>query len=64
MTNVTRIEELMREKNINQVQLSEIAGVSQCFISNMLKGYKSPSVLVLKRIADFFSVTIDELVIV
>ena len=57
-----RIKELMKEKNVNQTQLAEIAGVSQCFISNMLKGFKTPSVAVLKRIADHFEVAVDELI--
>ena len=57
-----RIIELMKENGVSQVKLAEISGVSQAFISNMLKGYKMPSVIVLKRIADYFNVTVDELI--
>ena len=56
-----RIKALMEEHGVNQVQLAEISGVSQSFICNMLKGYKTPSVAVLKRIAAYFHVTVDEL---
>lgn len=57
-----RISELMKENDVNQKRLAEISGVSQSFICNMLKGYKTPSVAVLKRIADYFKVTVDELI--
>lgn len=57
-----RIRKLMEIKNVNQVQLAEIAGVSQAFVSVMLKGYKTPSVAVLKRIADYFGVAVDDLI--
>ncbi len=54
-----RLKELMDKNGVNQVKLSEIAGVSQAFVCNMLKGYKTPSVSVLKRIADYFGVPMD-----
>lgn len=56
-----KIKALMEEKGCSQVELSEIAGVTQAFVSQMLNGYKTPSVAVLKRIADYFGVTVDEL---
>ena len=46
---------------MTQAELAEVAGVSQAFISVVLKGYKMPSVAVLKRLAGHFGVTIDEL---
>jgi len=56
-----RLRELMEENHMTQAELAEVAGVSQAFISVVLKGYKVPSVAVLKRLADHFGVTIDEL---
>ncbi len=53
---------LMDENGVNQKQLADIAGVSQAFICNMLKGYKKASVDVYKRIADYFKVTVDEII--
>ena len=54
-----KLKELIEKRNVSQAKLAEIAGVSQAFISNVLKGYKTPSVAVLKRIADYFDVTVD-----
>lgn len=60
--NIEKLKKLMEEKNINQCELAETAGVSQAFICNMLKGYKIPSVPVLVRIAKRLNVSVDELV--
>lgn len=57
-----KIKELIEKNNVSQAALAEIAGVSQAFISRVLKGYKTPSIAVLKRIADHFGVSLDELV--
>lgn len=55
-----KLRRLMKERGISQKELSEQAGVSQAFISHVLKGYKVPSVAVLKRIADYFETSADE----
>ena len=60
--NVEKLQRLMDSMDVKQTQLAEIAGVSQAFMSNMLKGYKTPSVAVLKRISDYFHISIDDLV--
>lgn len=57
-----KLKALVEKKNISQVQLAEVAGVSQAFMSYVLNGYKTPSVQVLKRIADFLDVTVDDLI--
>lgn len=57
-----KIEKIMKEKNIPQVELAKHAGVSEAFISYVLKDMKMPSVPVLKRIAEKLGVTMDELV--
>lgn len=57
-----KIKNLMEQKNVSQAELAENVGVSQAFVSYMLSGYKMPSVALLKRIADYLEVTIDELV--
>lgn len=56
------IKSLLEEKNVTQAELAENVGVSQAMISYILKGYKTPSVQLLKRIADYLGVTMDELV--
>lgn len=52
---------LLDEKGLTQAQLAEAVGISQPFMSNFVKGYKMPSVSVMKRIADYLGITIDEL---
>ena len=56
---VSRLKKLMKQKGVTQAELSEIAGTSQAFISHVMKGYKIPSVTVLKRIADYFEKPMD-----
>ena len=51
---------LMKKNNINQSDLAKIAGVSQPFASNMIRGYKTASVAVYQRIAKHFGVSIED----
>ncbi len=57
-----RIRELMREENLNQVQLAAKTGVKQNTISAWLSGKKEPSVASLWMLADFFGTTVDYLI--
>lgn len=57
-----RIKELMRENNLNQVQLAEKIGLKQNTISAWLLGKKEPCITSLWLLADFFDVDIDYLV--
>lgn len=60
--NTERLQRLMEAHDVNQCKLAEVAGTSQAFICNVLKGYKDPSVAVLKRIAEHLKVPVDELI--
>lgn len=57
-----KLENVLKEKNISQAKLAENVGVSQAFVSFMIKGYKQPSVTLLKRMAEYLGVTVDELI--
>lgn len=57
-----KIKAAMEKNNVTQAELAENIGVSQAFVSYMLGGYKTPSVAILKSIADYLGVTMDELV--
>ena len=57
-----RINELMREHNLNQVKLAEGCGVKQNTISAWLTKRKEPSIRSLWLLADYFDVDIDYLV--
>ncbi len=50
------LDQLMKENNITQVELSEAIGVSQSTISNWLKEVKYPRISKVQELADYFNV--------
>lgn len=56
-----RIKYLRQTKELNQVQLSEKLGVAKQSVSNWENDNIMPSVEMLEKIADFFSVSTDYL---
>lgn len=57
-----KLENVLKAKGVSQAKLAEDVGVSQAFVSYMIKGYKQPSVTLLKRMAEYLDVTADELI--
>lgn len=62
MFSKNKLNKLLKEKNITQREFAAEIGVSQPFVQYLLKGYKEPSLAVAKRIADYFGVSMDDLV--
>ena len=58
----SRIKELMKENNLNQVGLAEKIGLKQTTISAWLLGKKEPSIRSLWLLADYFNTDIDYIV--
>ena len=56
-----KLQELRKQKNLTQEELSEILFVSRTAISKWESGRGYLSIDSLKAIADFFGVTIDDL---
>ncbi len=56
------IKDLRISRNLNQVQLGEKINYSSKAISKWENGDVLPDVVVLKMLADFFNVTIDDLI--
>ncbi len=52
----------MNAKSITKQQLADAVGVSRTMIIYIIKGFKDPSIKTLKRIADYFEVSTDELI--
>lgn len=50
------LEQLMKENNVTQIELSEAIGVSQSTISNWLKEVKYPRISKIQELADYFNV--------
>ena len=55
-----RIEEIRNEKGIRQEELAKQMGVSRQTISSLENGRYNPSILLARKIAQFFEMTIEE----
>lgn len=53
---------LREQSNMTQAQLAEKAGVTRSLIAQYEIGSKTPTIIVAKRIADIFGVTLDDIV--
>ena len=53
---------LMKENELTQVKLASALGFSQSAVSAWLLGIKEPSITSLWLLADYFDLTIDELI--
>lgn len=56
-----RLGELRKERGMTQCELASLAGVQQNTISQLESGKRNPSVNMLKKFAEIFGCTIDEL---
>ncbi len=56
------IAEQLRKQNKKQVELAEGIGVSKTVITKILNGSRMVNAVELHRIADYFNITMDELV--
>lgn len=63
MFNYERMNELIREKEINQKTLAEAVGVSNQAITYLARGIKDPSLALLGKIAHALGCTVAELII-
>ncbi|MBQ3546233.1 MAG: helix-turn-helix transcriptional regulator [Lachnospiraceae bacterium] len=55
------ISRLRREKKITQEQLADFVGVTKASVSKWETGQSIPDVMILPQLANFFDVTIDEI---
>ena len=57
-----RLSEIRKGKKIKQTELAEMLNVSQQVISNIERGVTTPDIEFLKKMADMFNISLDELV--
>lgn len=57
----TNIARIMKEKNINQQELSEKTGLSKSFLSEINRNIANPSLKILENIADALEVPLPSL---
>lgn len=55
-----RIEELRRKNDINQEEFAVAMGVSRQTISSLENGRYNPSILLARKIARYFELSIEE----
>jgi len=58
-----RLEEIRKEKGINQEQLANELEVSRQTISSLEKGRYNPSIILAFKIARYFGMSIEEIFI-
>lgn len=57
-----RLKEIRKQRNFNQKEIAEYLNCSQAVYSRYESGDREPTIDVLIRLADFYGVTLDELV--
>lgn len=57
-----RLAEIRKSKKLKQTELAEMLNVSQQVISNIERGVTAPDIEQLKKIADIYNVSLDQLV--
>lgn len=57
----SRLAELRKARNLSQAELAKELGLSRGAIGNYEAKQRAPRIEVMKRIADYFGVTIDDL---
>lgn len=58
-----RIEEIRKEKGINQEELAKVMSVSRQTISSLENGRYNPSILLAYKIAKYFDMHIEDVFI-
>lgn len=58
-----RLEEIRREKGINQEELAEVLEVSRQTIGSLENGRYNPSIILAFKIARYFNMSIEEIFI-
>ena len=57
-----RLADIRKEKNYKQIDLAEMLNVTQQVISNIERGVTTPDIEQLKKIADIYNISLDQLV--
>ncbi len=58
----SNIKKIRKEKGVLQKEAAAIAGLNQSNYNRIENGHRDPSISVLKKLSDFFGVTIDYIV--
>ncbi|MBE5952324.1 MAG: helix-turn-helix transcriptional regulator [Lachnospiraceae bacterium] len=58
-----RVREIRKRKHISQIELAELADISETYISYIECGKKKPSLSILTSIANVLDVSLDEVLV-
>lgn len=57
-----RLAEIRKSKRFKQTELAEMLNISQQVLSNIERGVTAPDIEQLKKIADIYNISLDQLV--
>lgn len=57
-----KLKKKLEEKNVKQVDIARLIGVSEVLVSKYVNGQATPTVPSVKKIADYLGCTIDDIV--
>ena len=61
MFNKEKLKEYLEENKLSWAKFGEMVGVSDAMVGYLIKGFKQPSIALLKRIATVMECSADEL---
>ena len=61
MSFAEKLHELRISRNISQKELADNLGVAQSSVNYWEKGQRDPSITMVKKIADYFGISVDEM---
>ena len=57
----SKLKKVMKEKKCKVNELANASGVTGSYIYKILSGERNPTMIIAKKIADYFGLTIEEL---
>ena len=59
---MNNVKEIRTERSLTQTNVSEKAGITQAYLSQIENGKRSMSIVTAVKLANVFGVTLDELI--
>ena len=57
-----KLKKMLEEKNVKQVDIARLLGVSEVLVSRYVSGQSNPTVPSVKKIAEYLGCKIDDIV--
>lgn len=57
-----KLKEIRQQKGMNQAELAKVLGITQASYSHYETNRRQPDIQLLVKLADYFKVTVDELI--